>query len=280
MNDTSSSIARPAGQPPPQSHYTVFRLAHHNVRWALLAVAALLVITSCFMAGFAAGGSAARRQLAMRIATNDYYLPVDSRQLTAAIVPLIPGPLARKALGEADKPSSLTAEELLSDAGLAELVADLGELFPLGWRVADPLTVPDEFFIATRRQHRADQVLDWMVKQAAPSDFRSLGVLSCDIYIPGYNFLFGLAKTGGNACLASSSRMGGRLEGAQLSPVQRWHSIARHELGHSLGLAHNETQRSVMVYGNSLAELDGQATELTNSEWQRLEQIHPILWRR
>jgi predicted Zn-dependent protease len=214
------------------------------------------------------------------VSAGSFYLPVDSRQLTVALVPLTPGPQALKVLRGRESAAVTTAAKLATGEGLDDLAANLGELYPLGYRVAEPLAIPDEFFSAERQQYRADKVLNWLAKTADRSTFRNVGVLSCDIYKPGYNYLFGLAKTGGNACIASSARMGMGMDTAQLTADQRLHSIVRHELGHTLGLLHNETEQSVMVYGNSLSELDQQSFTLTPAEWRKLEEIHPIIWRR
>jgi len=252
-------------------------------RWIsvlLLVLACAVLLLASFLGGYLAGRQAILRHYATLVATHEYYLPVDSRQLTVAIVPLALGPKANQALSARTSCATTAAAQLISADGLAGLTADLAELYPLGYRLAEPLTIPDDFFNAQRQQYRADQVLNWLVKTADRADFRSVGVLSSDIYIPDYNFLFGLARTGGNSCIVSSARLSVGADTAQLSPEQRWHSIVRHELGHTLGLQHNETEQSVMVYGDSLAALDQQALTLSAAEWHKLEQIHPVIWHR
>lgn len=279
MDVTGESTAKAVDQPHNVHALLPWQVPRYARRAAVVLVW-VLVLAACFLSGFGSGRASSQRYLTTLYSTDDYFLPVDSHQLTVAIVPLDPGPLARESLGESDSRTAASAGQLVNAACLVDLANNLAELYPLHYRVARSLTIPDEFFNPDRRQYRADQVLNWLVTQANPHDFRSVGVLSSDLYKPGYNFLFGVAKTGGSSCISSSARMGGGPERAQLSPEQRWHSIVRHELGHTLGLAHNETGRSVMVYGNSLAELDQQAVTLTSAEWRRLEQIHPIIWRR
>lgn len=246
-------------------------------RWFLDFLVITLLLTS-FIGGYHTGSHSGLNRYHEIFSTGNYYLPVDSRQLTVAIVPLQPGPQTLQLLGERASGPAIAARQLVSETGLEDLAADLQVFLPLGCRIAEPLVIPDECFSTERRQYRADLVLNWLAKSADRSDFRTIGVLGTDIYKPDFNFLFGLAKTGGGACIASSARMGMSMDAARLSSSQRWHSIVRHELGHTLGLLHNESERSVMVYGNSLGELDQQPLELTAAEWRKLEEIHPIIW--
>ena len=106
------------------------------------------------------------------------------------------------------------------------------------------------------------------------------GVLYNDVYDDKYNFLYGQARIAGPVCVASANRMGGKLKDAAKSPQQRWISIVRHELGHTLGLQHVDDRKSVMAFGATLSELDGQGDTLTKADWQRLDELHPIRWER
>jgi archaemetzincin len=280
MNSTIETTAQAAGNP---TRVRPVLLPWQTPLWVTLLLAVLagtVLLLAAYCGGFFAGRNAAHRHYAKLLATHEYYLPVDSRQLTVAVVPLALGPQASRTLADRNSAATIAAAQLVATEGLTELTANLAELYPLGYRVGEPLTIPDEFFSVQRQQYRADKVLNWLVKTAGHADFRTVGVLDCDIYVPDYNFLFGLAKTGGNACVVSSARMGIGADTARLTPAERWHSIVRHELGHTLGLLHNESERSVMVYGDSLSALDQQITNLSLAEWRQLEEIHPIIWHR
>jgi archaemetzincin len=208
----------------------------------------------------------------------DYYLPVDSRSLTVAIQPLVPGPQAAAVLGRVNSGHAQAAAALVAPAGLEALADSLAALYPLSYEIVKPVELPDEFFDVERQQYDVDLALNWLVKQADPHYFRTLGVTSADIYKGEYNFLFGLAKLGGSSCISSCARTTGTTPGELLTPAKRWHSIVRHEMGHTLGLQHVEDQQSVMAYGNSLEELDQQGTELTKADWKLLKNLHPIRW--
>ncbi|MCC7479804.1 matrixin family metalloprotease [bacterium] len=208
-----------------------------------------------------------------------YVLPVDSRQLVVTIQPLVPSAQVQ-ALLPADSASLAAARELAaSPAGLQLLCDGLEELYPFSYRVAaESLRIPDSIFDFERQQYDTSELLDWLKTQTDPSSFRTAGVLYCDVYDEGYNFLFGQARIAGPVCVISSNRMGREDSGGRLSPFERWRNIVRHELGHTLGLQHVDDRDSVMAFGNSLAELDSQGAELTKSDWKRLEELHPIRW--
>lgn len=203
-------------------------------------------------------------------------LRVSCQQLTVALIPLEPGPVVAQAVLE-DTARSRLAAQLAGASGLEALAADLAQLFPFNYEVRPPLSIPDQYWDSTRRQYRIDLVLDWLVKQHSPRDFRSVGLLSQDVYAPEFNFLFGQAKIYGPSCVASSSRMGGKLALGLKSPEERWHAIVRHELGHTLGLQHT-SERSVMHYSDTLNGLDQEVTTLSAAEWQRLQALYPVDW--
>lgn len=171
-------------------------------------------------------------------------------------------------------------QELSSLAAFEGLAAGLAEVYPLQFEVGTALTIPDKFFSVERQQYRADKVLDWLVAEADCTMFRTIGVMPADIYQPGYNFLFGLAKLGGSSCIASCSRMGGHVDNARLTPQQRWCGIASHELGHTLGLRHVEDTSSLMAYADSLQQLDAQGFSLTKADWALLRELQPIRWKK
>jgi predicted Zn-dependent protease len=205
-----------------------------------------------WVAGFYVGRDSLARQIAANFSDDNYYLPVDSQQLTVRIVPLVPGEHATASLTTRDGEAAQFAHDLSSPVGLEHLATRLAEVYPLQFEVGASLTIPDEFYSVERQQYRADQVLDWLVAEADGTLFRTIGAMPNDIYKPGYNFLFGLAKLGGNSCVASCARMGGRVDNARLTPQQRWSGIASHELGHTLGLRHVEDTNSLMAYADSL----------------------------
>jgi archaemetzincin len=207
-----------------------------------------------------------------------FLLPVNSRQLTITLQPLHPSAAIEAQLAGNDSPTLATARRLQDPGGLEQLKAGLEEIYPFSYEVAAPLTIPDECYDFTRQQYDTTEVLDWLETEVQPDSFKTVGLTYCDVYDEGMNFLFGQARIAGPVCVASAARMGQDLKGGKMTPQQRWRHIVRHEFGHTLGLQHVDDQSSVMAYGDSLKQLDGQGSELTAADWKRLKEIHPIRW--
>jgi archaemetzincin len=242
----------------------------------------MLLYTLVFLTGLWLGGLLRGPQLTQRVFTRDegqdFYLPVSSRMLTVAIQPLVPREAANG--GQQSGAAAMTAQELMSAGELTALAVALEQLYPFNYTVLPPLVIPEGMFHADRQQYDAQKLLEWMIGESQPQYFRTAAVLSQDIYKPEMNFLFGLARIGGNCCVSSCARMGGEVDGPRLTPEQRWASIVRHELGHTLGLQHVDDRKSVMAYGDSLEALDRQGDMLTTEDWQELRRLHPIRWDR
>jgi archaemetzincin len=206
-----------------------------------------------------------------------YALPVSSQQLTMAIQPLTPSAKVRAALPQAESEARNTAQHLTGADELDALAQDISVFYRIQCVVRAPLDIPDACFNFERQQYDTAALLNWLAGQTSPASFRTAGVLDIDVYTEGYNYLFGQARLGGSICVVSTARMGQYVLLRQ--PEDRWQSIVRHELGHTLGLRHVSDQRSVMKFANSLAEHDVQGTQLTSYDWAQLKKLHPIDWR-
>ena len=205
-------------------------------------------------------------------------LVVTSENLTVAVVPLIPSAEIAASIPGQDLPAAIEAQRLISEKGLAELSGNLTGVYGFNIVVREPLTIPDEFYNSERGQYRMKELVDWLMERTDPRHLKTIGVLAQDVYKPEYNFLYGLAKIAGPACVASSSRMGGMVLLPKLTPAERWGSLVGHELGHTLGLIHVENNNSIMQYGDNLTALDRTGTNLATDDRRRLEQLWPIDW--
>jgi len=81
----------------------------------------------------------------------------------------------------------------------------------------------------------------------------ALGVTNRDLYVPGLNFVFGLASLINRACVISLARLVDKDEDLYLSRVVK---EAVHELGHLFGMQHCDNARCVMHFSNCLAGTD------------------------
>jgi archaemetzincin len=253
-----------------------FRAVPHTLKRLLLIATCLVLLLGAGAAGYWRGlgdGSTMARGSApfSRI-------PIDSRQLCVALAPLTPSPAVLAAVGAENPKRLMEAQRLMDAEALTALCTDLAGLYPLSYKVAPAQELPDGFFDFQRKQYRLDQILTWLCQRHQPGNFREIGVLPVDVYAPGYNFLFGQAKLAGSTCVASTARMSQSTGIAFKAPAQRWRALVRHELGHTLGLQHTR-ERSVMRYSNTLNGLDAESVTLTKTDWARLKQLHPIIWK-
>jgi len=269
-----ASLANP--QPEPTAHPARNR---YRRRLALVTAAAVLLPLLAGFTGYGLGNRSAAGSGLLLHKDDGCYLPVESKTLTVSVTPLEPGPRALSAYNRPDSTREHLAWDLCGP-GLERALPRLAELYPVQFKLGETLVIPDEFFVADQQQYRADLVLDWLVEVAAEDSFRTIGVLPVDIYQPDFNYLFGLARLGGTACIASSSRMGMNSGGDSFLADERWQSILRHELGHTLGLRHVADRCSVMCYSNCMEQLDMTGQSLTASDWALLQEMHPLRWDR
>jgi archaemetzincin len=86
-----------------------------------------------------------------------------------------------------------------------------------------------------------------------------LALVDLDLYVPGLNFVFGLADLPGRRAVVALPRLREGFYGGQDDAevfLTRVTKEAVHELGHTFGLQHCTNRRCVMVFSNSLEDTD------------------------
>lgn len=116
---------------------------------------------------------------------------------------------------------------------------------------APPGPLPEHAFDPKRRQYPAAAFLD--ASRDEPGDI-VLAVTTQDLYDPGLNFVFGLARIRGRLAVISTARLAGD---GKSKLLERSLKEAIHEIGHVLGLDHDRHDlRCVMFFSRSLADTD------------------------
>lgn len=97
-------------------------------------------------------------------------------------------------------------------------------------------------------RYRADLVVRWLASLGGPRPV--VYVVEGDAYVPGLNFVFGLAMPDlGVAAVFTARLMGPRF-------LERLVKEITHEAGHLYGLGHCADPRCVMSFSNSVADVD------------------------
>ena len=101
-------------------------------------------------------------------------------------------------------------------------------------------------------RHRIQYDAALIIKNIESMDFKScrrvVALVDVDLFVPVFTFVFGEARKGGRAAVASISRLGGQSE--------RIVKIALHEFGHLCMLDHCHQDVCVMNFSSDLATLD------------------------
>ncbi len=115
-----------------------------------------------------------------------------------------------------------------------------------------------------RRQYPGEPFLAGLATARPPEDEVILGVTGVDLYVPGLNFVFGLADPRSRGAIISLARLYPEFYGQPRDPrlfKERALKEAIHELGHLWGLGHCPNAACIMFFSNSLTDTDRKGPE-------------------
>jgi archaemetzincin len=143
---------------------------------------------------------------------------------------------------------------------LHALCRQIQEILRMPCDVSDKiLEVPLHAFNVSRRQYDSRFFLQTLQEYVVDSEAkRVLGITIKDLYAGTLNFIFGQAHIGGRVCVVSLHRLDPAFYGSADVGLflERTVKEAVHELGHCLGLRHCDNRKCVMVFSNSIVEVD------------------------
>ena len=124
----------------------------------------------------------------------------------------------------------------------------------------------DLFYNKLRRQVDLDKLISSL---AAKIDNLFLMIISKDAYVPGLNFVFGVAIPYRGAIISTYRLKMTRDKNLFLIRLSK---TIKHEMGHVFGLMHCKNY-CVMRFANSLYELDKKSSEFCRRCYKKLEKI-------
>lgn len=134
------------------------------------------------------------------------------------------------------------------------LVSSLEQRFGVMVKVSK---VPDPWSRKRDWQSNAEDILsEVMATRAREGTDIALGITDDDLFVPGMNFVFGLASREAGAAVVSVNRLKDKDATAFAGRVIK---EAVHEVGHLYGLSHCSDPGCVMHLSNTLSDTDSKA---------------------
>ncbi len=140
---------------------------------------------------------------------------------------------------------------------LGFLSTKLERVYGCTCRVAPPLRIPESSHNLQRGQYNAELLVAEIAEKTPVDAEKLLCVVDVDLFLPGLNFVFGLAA--GNTAVISLPRLRPEYYRERKNEYlfrERALKEAIHELGHTFGLHHCPDIRCIMHFSNRLEDTD------------------------
>jgi len=136
----------------------------------------------------------------------------------------------------------------------------LEEVFGVLYRISPPIKISDSLYNAEREQYNAEVIIAEIAENMPVTVEKFLGVIDVDLYVPGLNFVFGIAEA--NSAIISLARLKPEFYSKEKDETlfrERALKEAIHELGHIFGLHHCLEKTCVMHFSNCLEDTDSKS---------------------
>ena len=118
--------------------------------------------------------------------------------------------------------------------------------------------IPESAFDETRLKYDAGILINKLDKMDFDEYSKIVGVISRDIFIPIFNYVYGQAVQGGSLALVSLFRLSRNADGStppNSLVFERAAKIALHELGHLFDLFHCNEAKCIMHFSGAIEDL-------------------------
>ncbi|NPB00716.1 MAG: archaemetzincin family Zn-dependent metalloprotease [Crenarchaeota archaeon] len=160
---------------------------------------------------------------------------------------------------------NIISEIDIPDPVLEHIESTLSEIAPTEVNVLEDIDLSDvvrSFRDVTRGQINAEKLLNALREVLNPGEFNDkiVVVVDDDGYVPGLNFVFGIAELCGNIAIVFTERLKATyISGTEDIAALFYERLTKeilHELGHTLCLEHCPNKKCVMSFSNSIFDVD------------------------
>lgn len=147
----------------------------------------------------------------------------------------------------------------IDDRVLHMLSAAVHRCFGFPCRINEPWEVPFYAYNPDRKQYYSTLILKELCRRVKKDSIRTIGIISLDLYIPIFTFVFGEAQLESHCAIISLSRLRQEFYGLKQDDKLFMSRVAKeaiHELTHTFGLTHCYDVNCVMHASYSIGDTD------------------------